>query len=608
MAVTDAENVRWNLSDLYQSENDPQLEKDVQSVLRQAADFAENYRGQLQAKLGEALQSLCLLEQLQNKIYAYVMLRSQVETGNEPLKKVMSSVQERLAQAWGTHLVFFEHEITQLSENDYKNLLQTDEVVQHHQPFLDHVRQNAQYLLSEEVESALAKRNPFGVSEWKDFMDEREAELFFEFEGRPIKMEELFSIVGREHDHTRRRQASACLNDGLKAQKHDKFMARALNAVVGKKALEDAERGYEDSMHSRNLDNKVDAATVQALHDAVENVAKPLSVRYYQLKAKWLGLEKLEWADRNAPLPITNTSTMPWVEGVGAVKEAFSSFSPTLRQFVDDIEAKGWIDAPVSKEKRSGAFCAGFAMSGESGQAEPRAYVMLNHTGTARDFATLAHELGHAVHDMLAIPAQNSLMWSPPLAYAETASIFAEMVTFEHLMKKCESDKEKLSLYMEKCNDHINTVVRQISFSYFEQAMHAKRKMGKLTTEEITEMWMDINQRFYGEDGEVFIYKDVDNLWCYISHFLSPFYVYAYAFGELFTQSLYAVKDQFGDDFEEMYLDLLRAGGTKNAVELMKPFGLDPTDPTFWERGIQASFGVWLDEAEKLSEKLNYQA
>ncbi|MFZ2619582.1 MAG: M3 family metallopeptidase [Alphaproteobacteria bacterium] len=598
-----ADHVRWKLNDLYKNETDPRIAKEAAQAVALMADFAKNFKGKLASKLGAALTALDAIERLENRLMAYLFLRTQVEAEHEGVKKTLSRVQEQLSMASGTHMTFFRHEVAAIAAKDMAALLKTDKVVQHHASFVEDIRKNAPYMLAENVEQALAKRSPFGPSEWSDFMDEAEAVATFRLDGKDYKIEEMTKIIGFDKSKARRAKALKVFNDGLKAQRLDKYMARALNATLGAKGLEDRERGYTNPMQARNIGNRVDDATVQALHDAVEHVAAPIAQRFYKLKAKWLGLDTLAWSDRNAPIPISSTAIIGWDKGFGMVKDAFGSFSPTLRKLVEEVEDKGYIDAPVYKGKTGGAFNATFTIPEDN-----RTYVFLNHQGTQRCFMTLAHELGHAVHGMLGAEKQGALMWHAPMCYAETASIFAEMVTFEHLLAKCKTDKEKLALYMEKLGEFMNTVVRQISFSYLEQAMHAKRVEGKLTTEDFSAIWLDVTKRFYGKSGKTFTYDNMGNQWCYVGHFLRPFYVYAYAFGELFTQGLYAVKDQFGPKFEPMYLDLLRAGGTKDAMQLMQPFGLNPKDPQFWVRGIEVSAGKWIKEAEALSKKLNFKA
>jgi len=259
-----------------------------------------------------------------------------------------------------------------------------------------------------------------------------------------------------------------------------------------------------------------------------------------------------------------------------------------------------WVDAPPYVGKGGGAF--NYSVLLPNGEA--RAYNFLNYLGSPRDIMTVAHEVGHGVHGMLAAQSQGALMFRAPMAYAETASIFGEMTTFRYLLQRTATDEQKLALLMEKSADHINTVVRQISFSNFERRVHEARRGAKLTVDDFSSAWMDVTRAFYGEPGALFTYEHVENLWSYVSHFLRPFYVYAYAFGELFTQSLFARRADFGREFEPLYLNLLRAGGSQSAVELMAPFGLDPRDPSFWRRGIEASVSTWLDEAEAISARM----
>jgi oligoendopeptidase F len=263
---------------------------------------------------------------------------------------------------------------------------------------------------------------------------------------------------------------------------------------------------------------------------------------------------------------------------------------------------KGWVDAPSYKGKQSGAFNYSVALPPPYGN---RSYTLMNYLGTERDVMTLAHEFGHGVHGLLAAEAQGPLLFQAPLAYAETASIFGEMLVFEHLVKQARTPGAELALLMEKSSDFINSVVRQIGFSFFEQRAHAARKNGKLTTKDFCGLWIDGTAELYGPEGEIFTYSDIDYLWSYVSHFMNPFYVYAYAFGELLTQSLFVMRSALGKSFEPKYLDLLRAGGSKDAGELLKPFDLDPNDPTFWARGIGLSLGKWLDRAEELERTLN---
>jgi oligoendopeptidase F len=314
-------------------------------------------------------------------------------------------------------------------------------------------------------------------------------------------------------------------------------------------------------------------------------------------------MTRLRWSDRNAPMPFAPEATLDWDKACEMVVTAYAEFSPTLGKLVETVldSKNGWVDAPPSPTKIAGAFDYTVPVPGDV-----RSYMLLNYLGNVGDVMTLAHELGHAVHGLLAAEAQGPLMWHAPMPYAETASIFGEMLTFESLLRTTPDKTERLALYMDKMTDFMNTVVRQISFSEFEQGIYRKRREGKLSVEDFNALWDELTVRFYGKEGEVFTYDDTAHLWSYVSHFYSyrPFYVYAYAFGELFTQSLMATREAVGERFEPLYLDLLRAGGTKDAVGLMAPFGLSPHGKEFWEKGLEASFGVWIEEAEKLVEEL----
>jgi oligoendopeptidase F len=599
---TGAETIRWDLTDLYTGVSDPKLMQDVTLITRTAADFSESFKGKLSQKLGEALSAYRELDKLSNRIFVYIFLNQSCDGANQTIQQVMAKAQEAWAVASANHLTFFEHELAAIDEKTYQNLLLTDKVVKHHQPMLDHLRAQAKYLLSEDVERALTLRAPFGPSEWGNYFDEVEAEVTFKLGGKKMNISEILHILSESTDREERAEALKVTNQGIKDHMA-KVMARALNATIGHKNIEDAERGYENTMTSRNIGNKVPDAVVEALHTAVNTAGARQARRYYRLLAAHLGYDKLKWSDRNAKPFKDSDAQISWHDCLNIVTEAYGSFSPKLAGLIQHMIDNKWVDAPTYKGKTGGAY--NYSVELPEGV---RTYTFLNYLGSTRDVMTVAHEFGHGVHGMLAGEKQGSLMMQAPMAYAETASIFGEMVTFNYLLGRSKSDREKLALVMGKTGDFLNSVCRQISFSSFEQRIHTARKEGKLTVEDFNGHWMSVTETMYGADGDVFTYQDMDHMWGYVSHFLRPFYVYAYAFGELLTQSLFAVKDQFGDDFEPLYLDLLRAGGTKDAIELLKPFGLDPTDPAFWTKGIEASIGTWLDEAERLSSTLGVKA
>ena len=597
---TGAEDVRWDLEDLYTGIDDPELDADLDKLIALAAAFNEAHAGKLVDTLGEALSAKAEMGNLATKLMLYLHLRKSTNATDPKIQQKLAVVFERWAVAEGNHLNFFEHELVGIDEETYGQVLKRDANAKRHQSLLDHDRANRQYLLEENVERALTLRSPFGSSEWSDYVDEAEAELRFDFDDRPHTLPEILHVVSNDQDGDRRAGALEAFSTGLTRQGFDKIMARTINVTLGAKGVEDSERGYAGPMTARNIGNRIDDATVEALHVAVEEVGAEQCRRYYALVSKHLKRSPMRWSDRNAPMPFADTRTVPWDECVETVLAAYGSFSPKLEELVRKMFDRKWVDAPPYEGKTGGAY--NFSVLLPNGEA--RAYNFLNYLGSTRDVMTVAHETGHGAHGMLAAEAQGALMFRAPMAYAETASIFGEMTTFKYLLQRTESDEQRLALLMSKCSDHVNTVVRQISFSNFERKVHAQRKHGKLTVEDYSKAWMDVTYAMYGAEGDQFTYANTDNLWCYVSHFLRPFYVYAYAFGELFTQSLFAVQGDFGDDFEGMYLDLLRAGGSKSAVELMAPFELDPRDPSFWRKGIEGSVKTWLDEAEAISARM----
>lgn len=598
--ATGAESIRWNLDDLYTGLDDPKIDADLAALLKMAAEFAASHRGKLTTTLGAALTAKAEMSKLADRLIAYLMLRRSTDATNAKIQQRLGQVFEAWSEAEANHLTFFDHELVAIDEGTYRGILASDEVAGRHRSLLDYQRDNRDYLLEENVERALTLRDPYGPAEWSDYIAEMEAELRFDFDGNALTLPEILHVISNDADSDRRATALHTFSTKMRDCRFDKLMARTLNVVLGAKGVEDKERGYASPMSARNIGNRIDDQTVEALHEAVADAGATQARRYYRLLGAHLKISPLRWSDRNAPIPFADNRVIPWNECVETVLAAYGSFSATLRDLVRQMIERKWVDAPPYAGKTGGAFNFSILLPGD----EARSYNFLNYLGSTRDVMTVAHELGHGVHGMLAAQTQGALMYRAPMAYAETASIFGEMTTFGYLLEQTRTDEQRLALLMNKCSDHINSVVRQISFSNFERAIHAARPKGKLTVEDYAEHWMNVTRAFYGQGGELFTYDDTDNLWAYVTHFLRPFYVYAYAFGELFTQSLYAVRQDFGSRFEGMYLDLLRAGGTKNAVELMEPFGLDPRQPDFWRKGIEGSVQTWLDEAEAISARL----
>jgi oligoendopeptidase F len=601
--------VRWDLGILYSSITDPQLDADLRELAAMARRFSAAYKGQLAQSLGAAIKDYSELEMLEGKVGSYVFLRESTDLANEAVKAKRAEFQRQMSAIRGEHLTFFELELVALDSTLLDSLYKSDPIVARHRPWIEHVRVFKPHFLSEPVESALMKRSPFDSGAWSEFFDEAEADLVFHFQGAEKNLTEMTHLLAESKDAAERAAALKCINDGLKGH-FAKYSAQTLYIVAGLKAVEDQDRGYQHPMDARNKASRIPDSVVDVLHKTVTRIGGPLTRRYYKLKAKHLGLPLLGWSDRNAPMPFADTTIVPFEEASGIVTDAYAGFSPTLARIVKSFFVDRRIDAPATREKRHGAFNSTRVLPG----GKPVSFTLMNYLGSNRDVMTLAHELGHGVHGILAGEAQGPLMFHAPIAYCETASVFGEMTTFSFLKERLARTgdaKSLLALIMSKIDSAINTVVRQIGFSNFERRLHGIDDTyttwgppAKLSSDKLSSIWMKTTQELYGEEGEVFTYENADHLWAYISHFHSPFYVYAYAFGELLTQSLYAQRARLGAKFEPLYLDLLRSGSTKNVVELLAPFGLDPMSEAFWAHGIKTSLESLIDEAEQLSRSI----
>lgn len=599
--MTGAENVRWDLSFLYKGIDDPQLDKDLKDIAVRAKRFRATYRGKLSSTLGAALRAYADISSRTDKVGSFLYLSKSTDVNDRAVIAKSAEADLALSAMSGEYLTFFELELIALPEAAIARQAAKDPFVRKHLPWIRQSRKFKPHVLSEAVEGALAKRSPFGAGAWSEFYDEVEADLRFPLDGQDLTLTDALHVMSDDHDRERRARALKAVNDGLGGS-FAKFSAQTLWQVAGSSALERRERKYRHPMQSRNMGNMLPDKAVEALHAAVLEVGGPLARRWYALKAKLLGLPKLRWSDRNAPLPFVDRSTVPFeVAQNEIVLPAYESFSPTLAGLIRGMLKDRRIDAPAGPGRESGAYCMSIVLP----DGRPVSFNFLNYKGSNRDVMTIAHEEGHAVHGLLAGEAQGTLMAHAPMAYAETASVFGEMTTFHHLRQKLAKDGDVealLALIAGKVDDMLNTVIRQISFSNFERRLHGAGK--KLSAEDLDGIWMDVTRELYGKDGQVFEYADMSHLWAYIGHFHRPFYVYSYAVGELLTQSLYAHKDKYGARFEPLYLELLRKGGTQDAKGLMKPFGLDPGTPEFWRSGLEVGLGALVGEAEKLAKRL----
>jgi oligoendopeptidase F len=604
--IESTKEIRWDLGILYSDITDPRLDSDLTELTAMAKHFSRTYKGKLAELLGGAIRDYSEIEMLGGKITSYLFLRESTDLTNAVIKAKHAAFQRELSAMRGEHLTFFELELVQLSDETLKKFYGSDPLVAKHRPWIEHVRTFKPHFLSEPVESALTKRSPFDSSSWSDFFDEVEADLNFEFRGASKNLTEMLHLITESKDTDERAEALKAVNAGLEGP-FGKYSAQTLYMVAGLKAVEDKERGYAHPMDVRNKANRIPDSVVNVLHNAVTTLGGSLTRRYYKLKARHLGLPVLRWSDRNAPMPFADTTVIPFAEAAEIVTTSYESFSPTLTSLVKTFFTDRRIDVPVVKEKRSGAFNSSHVLPG----GKPVSYTLLNYLGSNRDVMTLAHELGHGVHGILAGEAQGPLMFHAPIAYCETASVFGEMTTFTFLKDRLIRSGDKhslLALIMSKIDSTINTVVRQIGFSNFERRLHGMDDSystwaapTKRSVEELDAIWLKTAKELYGEEGEIFTYENCSHLWAYIPHFHSPFYVYGYAFGELLTQSLFAQRQRLGAKFEPLYLALLRSGSTKDVVELLAPFDLDARNQAFWNDGITVSLGALIEEAEELS-------
>ena len=580
----------WDLSDLYTGEDAPELARDLKWLDGECASFAADYEGKL-ADLDAAGFLKCILRDeklsgVAGRVMSFAGLRHYQNMVDADRAKFMSDCQDQIT-GMTTPLVFFSLEINRLEDDHLAGLLAENADLARYKPMLDRLRAMRPHQLSDELEKFLHDQSVVGASAWNKLFDETIAGLTFEMEGKTLGIAATLNYLS-EHDRDKREAASRELARVF--GENVKLFARVHNTLSKEKEVEDKWRKMPTAQTGRHLSNDVEPEVVEALRNAVVKAYPKLSHRYYELKRKWLGLDVMQVWDRNAPLPMEDTSTVHWEDARKTVLEAYADFSPEMAKLAEPFFDKGWIDAGVKEGKAPGAFA-------HPTVTDVHPYVMLNYLGKPRDVMTLAHELGHGVHQVLAAD-QGELLASTPLTLAETASVFGEMLTFRKLLAGAKDDAQRKVLLANKVEDMINTVVRQIAFYDFECKLHAARAEGELTPDAINGLWMSVQ----GESlGPAFEFMDgYETFWAYIPHFVhSPFYVYAYAFGDGLVNALYAVYEEGDEGFEEKYFDMLKAGGSKHHKELLAPFGLDASDPKFWDKGLSMISGM-IDELEAM--------
>ncbi|WP_227271624.1 M3 family oligoendopeptidase [Roseobacter weihaiensis] len=579
----------WNLDDLYTSQDAPELKRDLDWLEQACASFASDFEGQLASLDAPGFLDCVLrnekINQVAGRIMSFAGLRYYQLTTDADRAKFMADLQEKITN-FTTPLVFFTLEVNRLDDDHLDGLYAQNADLARYKPVFDRIRAMKPYQLSDELEKFLHDLGVVGDA-WERLFDETIAGLEFEVDGEALNIEGTLNLL-TEPDRAKREAAARELASVF--SENIKIFARVHNTQAKEKEIVDRWRGMETAQTGRHLSNQVEPEVVEALRNAVVEAYPKLSHRYYELKRKWLGLDKMQVWDRNAPLPMEDTRIVGWEQAEKTVMDAYNAFDPRMGEIAEPFFRKGWIDAGVKPGKAPGAFA-------HPTVTNVHPYVMLNYLGKPRDVMTLAHELGHGVHQVLAAE-QGEMLSSTPLTLAETASVFGEMLTFRKMLDGAKDDAERKVLLAGKVEDMINTVVRQIAFYDFECKLHDARRGGELTPDDINALWMSVQAESLGPAFEFM--EGYETFWAYIPHFVhSPFYVYAYAFGDGLVNALYAVYAEGDAGFEDKYFDMLKAGGSKHHKELLAPFGLDASDPAFWDKGLSMISG-FIDELEAM--------
>ncbi len=584
----------WNLADLYSGIDAPEVARDLEKMAAECVAFETDYKGKLATGtagedggkwLAEAVRRYEAIDDLAGRLGSYAGLVHAGDSVDPKISKFYGDVSERLTAA-STHLLFFALELNRVDDDILTRAMDVAELA-YYRPWIEDLRKEKPYQLDDKLEQLFLEKSQTGYSAFNRLFDQTISGLRFKVGAKELAIEPTLTLL-QDRDGAKRKVAAEALAKTFKA--NERTFALITNTLAKDKDISDNWRGFKDVADSRHLNNRVEREVVDALVASVQAAYPKLSHRYYALKAKWFGKKRLAYWDRNAPLPFAATDVIAWPEARNMVLSAYGGFSLKMAEIAERFFTDRWIDAPVRPGKAPGAFSHPTTPS-----AHP--YVLMNYQGKPRDVMTLAHELGHGVHQVLA--AKNGALMAPtPLTLAETASVFGEMLTFKRLLAQTKSAKQRQALLAGKVEDMINTVVRQIAFYSFERAVHTERKNGELTATRLGEIWLSVQGESLGPAIE--IKAGYENYWMYIPHFIhSPFYVYAYAFGDCLVNSLYAVYENAAEGFAERYLDMLAAGGTKHYSELLRPFGLDAKDPKFWDGGLSVIAGM-IDELEAM--------
>lgn len=578
----------WNLSDLYKGTTDPAINKDLIKAEELARRFSTRYKGKLTKlngnELGVAIKSFEFLSEALSRITSFSQLKFSANMEDVEISKFRQNINERVTLIT-TLMLFFELEINKIDSDNLSEMLRLPEVG-YYKSWVDAVRVLKPYQLSEDLEKIIHEKSVVGCTAWVRLFDETLAGIQFVVNYKKLSSGEVLTRMSDKNPSIRRDAAKA-FGKGLK--ENIRLFSLITNTLAKDKEIDDRWRGLPHPVSSRNLQNQVEDEVVSALRDAVRKSYPTLSHRYYKLKAQWLGLDTLEYWDRNAPLPEADQKYVSWDEAKNIVLSAYQEFDSRLGQVATEFFDNPWIDAKPRQGKEPGAFSHPTVPS-----VHP--YILMNYHGKFRDVMTLAHELGHGIHQVLAAD-QGYLLADTPLTLAETASVFGEMLTFQSLLRATKGEISRKVLLASKVEDMLNTVVRQISFYEFEEMVHEERRLGEIDPERLGDIWMSVQKESLGPAFQ--FDNEYRYFWAYIPHFFhTPFYVYSYAFGDCLVNSLYDLFSNGHPKFQQKYIQMLQAGGSLRYNELLAPFELDASDPSFWKRGLDVISGL-VDQLEE---------
>ncbi|PPR41350.1 MAG: Oligoendopeptidase F, plasmid [Alphaproteobacteria bacterium MarineAlpha5_Bin12] len=579
----------WDLKDFYIDINDNQIFKDINDIKNKSKNFQKKYEGNVKnlssKKLLTAIVQLEKIDEKKAKIlsYAYLLYAANIE--DKKNKIFLQKIQEKITTL-NSLIIFFNLELNLIPINKINKHLNS-KILKKYKNWIKISLSYKSHQLEKNLERLIQEKKITSSFAWSRLFDETIANLRFNFEKKELSFTEISKYL-TDKNHIKRKNASLVIGEVLK--KNINIFTTISNVLAKDKDIDDKWRNFKEPISSRNLSNVVEDRVIDALTFSVKKYYPKISHRYYSLKARWFNKKQIIYWDRNAPLPFQQNKKYSWNDAKSIVLKAYKSFSPEMHAIAEKFFEKKWIDAQIRKGKQGGAFSASTIPS-----IHP--YILINYQGTLRDVSTLAHELGHGIHQYLA-SFQGYYNASTPLTLAETASVFGEMLTFKYLLNNEENKLRKKILLANKVEDMINTVVRQIAFLEFEKKLHNKRKTSELSTEEICNLWIDVQSDSLGP--YVKIKDNYKYYWSYIPHFIhSPFYVYAYAFGDCMVNSLYSVYEKSPKGFEKKYLQLLKSGGSRNYRELLDTFNFNPTKIKFWSNGLDV-ISKFIDELENI--------